>query len=135
MEVDEERTNETTPVSASAWWRSRRLRYNVGLIIADVAAFAAYCIVLTIFGDAIQGAEITVFTISLQGIGYLCCMGLANTFYCLGPISERWLQQKDPETYRRTTFALGFWFSIALPFSIPAPLAFLALFYPSYFQP
>ena len=134
MKVDEERTNETTPVSASAWWRSRRLRYNVGLIIAGVAAFVAYCIVLTIFGDVIRDAEVTSFTILLQGIGYLFCMGLANIFYCLGPVSEHWLQPKDPETYRRTTFALGFWFSIALPFSIPTLLAFLALFFPSYFQ-
>ncbi len=135
MKVDDAPSNDSLPLSASAWWGSHSLRYNFGLILAGFTAFVVYCIVLEIFGDVIEDVEVTVFTILFQGIGYLFCMGLANIFYYLGPFSERWLDPKDPAAYRRVVFALGFWFSVALPFVIPALLAFSALFYPSSFHP
>ena len=134
MNANEVRNNEPPPISSRAWWSARRLRYNFGLIAAGIAAFFAYCIVLAIFSDAIPDAEVTIFTILFQGIGYLICMGLANICYFLGPLSERFLHPTDPEAYRRIAFGLGFWFSVALPFSIPALLTFLALVYPQHFQ-
>jgi uncharacterized membrane protein YgcG len=122
------------PTSSAAWWSSRRLRYNIGLVVAGIAAFITYCIVLSIFSDAIPDAEITILTTAFQGVGYLVCMAVANVFYQLGPLSERWLRPKNPTAFRHTTFALGFWFSVALPFTIPALLAALAIFHPRHFQ-
>src|SRR5947209_2218814 len=88
-------------LSASQWWEARRLRYNVGLVLAGVLAFIAYIIVLHIFSDRIPGAEITLFTILFQGIGYMCFMVAANIFYFLGALSERLPHLHDLESYRR----------------------------------
>ena len=120
--------------SSAAWWSSRRLRYNVGLVVAGIGAFITYCIVLAIFSDAIPDAEVTIFTTAFQGVGYLVCMAVANVCYQLGPLSERWLHPQNPAAFRRITFALGFWFSVALPFSIPTLLTILALFFPQHVQ-
>ena len=67
--------------------------------------------------------EVTIFTVLFQGIGYLFMIAVANVFYGLGPWSERVLHPRDPERYRRICFRLGFWFSVLLPFTIPALLA------------
>ena len=78
--------------------------------------------------------EITIFTTLFQGVGYLVMIGVANLFYFVGPISERVFCPRDAERYRRVCFQLGFWFSVLLPFSIPALLAVLALFHPEHFR-
>lgn len=132
MNTAEETQSE--PESSAVWWSSHRRRYNVGLVVAGIAAFITYCIVLSIFSDAIPDAEITIFTTVFQGVGYLVCMAVANVCYQLGPLSERWLHPQNPSAYRRITFAVGFWFSVALPFSIPALLTILALFHPEHSQ-
>ena len=67
--------------------------------------------------------EVTLFTTLFQGIGYLFMIAVANVCYRLGPWSERVLRPRDPERFRRICFRLGFWFSVLLPFSIPALLA------------
>lgn len=50
-------------------------------------------------------------------------IGVANVFYFLDPFSERIVRPRDPERYRHICFRLCFWFSVLLPFSIPALLA------------
>ena len=56
---------EEANVSAFGWWEPRRLRYNIGLVVAGILAFILYIIVLSIFHDRIPDAEITLFTINL----------------------------------------------------------------------
>ena len=54
-------------------------------------------------------------------------MGIANLCYCLGQLSEEIMQPSNYGAHRRKTFRLGFWFSVLLPFSIPAQLAYFCL--------
>jgi hypothetical protein len=116
--------------SSAAWWSARRWRYNVGLLAAGMTAFVSYLVVLSIFSDAFKYAEVTVFTTAFQAAGYLVCVAIANVCYQLGPLSEHWFRPENPTAYRQITFALGFWFSVALPFSIPALLIIRAFIYP-----
>jgi hypothetical protein len=110
--------------ATDAWWARHRLRYNIGLLIAGPLGFVLYavavdrCIALHAPGDW----EITIFTTAFHGFAYLIMMGVANLCYYLGPWSERFIHPADVIRYRKTTFQLGFWFSVLLPF---APSAIL----------
>lgn len=117
-----------------AWWRARRLRYNVGLVVAGILAFVAYVTVGSTILPPDADFEVTIFTTLFQGVGYLFMIGVANVCYYLGPFSERIVHPHDSERYRRICFRLGFWFSVLLPFSIPTLLATLAVFAPSSFR-
>ena len=109
------------------WWASRRLRYNIALLVAGPVGFVCYagavdrCIDLGAPGDW----EITIFTTFFQGIAYLLMIGLANLCYNLGPWSERLFRPKKLERYRHFCFRLGFWFSILLVF-VPCILLLLS---------
>src|SRR6266576_3436660 len=116
------------------WWNARRLRYNVGLVVAGVLAFIASVAVGCTMLPPDANFEVTIFTTLSQGIGYLFMIGVANVFYFLGPLSEGVVRPRDPERFRRICFHLGFWFSVLLPFIIPALLAALAIFHPSYLR-
>jgi hypothetical protein len=120
--------------SPFAWWSARRLPYNVGLVVAGILAFVAYMTVGSAMLPPEAAFEVTIFTTLLQGVGYLFMIGVANVCYFLGPLSERVVQPLDPERYRQMCFRLGFWFSVLLPFSIPALLAIFAVFHPSYWN-
>lgn len=122
-------------LSPSAWWGARRSRYNLGLVVAGILAFIAYLAVGFTLLPAEARFNPTLFTTIFQGVGYLIMIGVANLCYFLGPVSERLIRPEDPEKYRRTSYRLGFWFSVLLPFSIPTLLAALALFHPSYWSP
>ena len=119
-----------TSLTAYQWWEARRLRYNIGLVVAGTLAFIAYLIVLHSFSDRIPDIEITLFTILFQGIGYLFFMIVANVFYFLGALSESLPRLRDLESHRRLSYALGFWCSVALPFLIPITLVYFAVFHP-----
>jgi hypothetical protein len=129
---EEARARIAAPWSAgfNRWWSARRRHYNIGLVIAGITDFIAYLIVLSVFSEALWDVEVTVFTTAFQAFAYLVCMALANACYQLGTLSERWLHPKNPTVYRHVTFALGFWFSVALPFSVPVLLVILALLHP-----
>jgi len=107
------------------WWRARRLRYNVGLVVTGLCAFALYAgIVLAApTGDPqaplSEMPEVTGFTTLFQGVCYLLAMAVANVLYGLGPFVERVLEPRDVAKYRSYAFSAGFWFSVALPFTIP----------------
>ena len=64
-------------------------------------------------------AEITIFTIGFQAIGYLCAMAVANIFYFLGPICELIFKPKNVENYRNLSYKSGLYFSVCLPLLIP----------------
>lgn len=76
--------------------------------------------------------EITVFTTIFQAVGYLVMMAVANVFYYLGPLSELLLKPNRPDRYRKIMFGMGYWFSFALPFTIPAMLLILVLTQPKW---
>jgi hypothetical protein len=126
------RTVTDTTTSSRAWWSARRLRYNVALVVVGCLAFISYAAVGSPLLSNETEFEITVFTTLVQGVGYLFMMGLANIFYFLGPLSERFVRPSDPERYRRICFRLGFWFSVLLPFTIPSYLAISAVVHPTY---
>jgi hypothetical protein len=73
-----------------------------------------------ISAGAMPGAEITLFTTAFQAIGYLFMMAVANVCYLAGPLSESLVKPTNLDRYRSITYWLGFWFSVLLPFSIPA---------------
>jgi hypothetical protein len=122
-------TRNPLPSEALRWWEKKRLRYNVGLVVAGVLAFAAYAALIVRFGDVINGAadpseadEFSGLTLAIQGIGYLFMMFVANVCFLLGPLSERWVKPSDVAHYREKAFRFGLWFSVALPFAIPVLL-------------
>jgi hypothetical protein len=106
------------------WWGNRRLRYNVALLIAGPLAFVVYAAVgeWCIRKNADVDFEITIFTTLFQTVGYLFMMGIANLFYYLGPLSERAVKPRRIAWFRKIMFALGFWFSVLLPFVVPVLL-------------
>jgi hypothetical protein len=109
--------------AAMDWWEQRRLKYNLGLVISGLLAFASYVGVVDrcISSGAMPDAEITLFTTAFQAVGYLLMMGLANLCYFAGAFIEaRFVEQPKVERYRRVAFGFGFWFSVLLPFMIPA---------------
>ena len=120
---------EQSSVPAFKWWEARRLRYNIGLVVAGILAFVAYLGVLMFFQDRIPEAEINLFIIFAQGIAYLLFMVAANIFYFFGALSERLPRVRDLESHRRFAYDFGFWFSVALPFMGPLLLAYYAIFH------
>ena len=115
-----------TAISPFMWWGARRFRYNVGLIVAGLLAFVAYVTVGVTLLPADADFDFSPFIVP-QGVGYLVMMGVANICYFLGPLSEWMIHPADPERYRCICYQLGFWFSVLLPFSIPALLAVSAI--------
>jgi len=110
--------------SSRIWWESRRLRYNCGLVAAGVLAFAAYCVVCLMW---LRDPGITLFTTLIQGFAYLVMMGVANICYFIGRLLERFVKPGAVARYRRAAWLLGFWFSVLLPFAVPAALAILVI--------
>jgi len=110
---------------ALTWWEQRRLRYNVALVIAGLVAFVCYVVVLDrgISSGAMPDAEITIFTTVFQGIGYIFMMVVANVCFLAGPLSEALIKPTKVLIYRRVMFQVGLWFSVLLPFTIPAYIA------------
>jgi len=101
------------------WWQSKRLDYNIWLIIAGILSFLIYVSLVWSFPEAVPEAEITAFTVIFQGVGYLIAMGIANLCFYAGQISEDLFKPKNLEQYRQITYQLGKWFSFILPFMIP----------------
>jgi len=118
-------------VSPREWWGRRRLRYNIGLIVAGPLAFACYVMVVSWGSSIFAGPHPTV-TLWAEmvlpvAVGYLVLMAIDNVFYCLGPLLERIVQPGNVRRYRQTTYRLGFWFSVLVPFTIPAVVACFCL--------
>jgi hypothetical protein len=118
---------DSTPRATEMWWAERRLRYNIGLLVAGLLGFALYavaisrCIDLRAPGDW----EITILTIVSQGLAYLVMMGVANLCYYLGPWCERAVNPANVAIHRKVAFRLGFWFSVLLPFA-PSAILFVS---------
>ena len=111
------------------WWRKKRSKFNIGLIISGILAFIFQITVIEIVSNESNYLELdfTIFTFFFQAIGYLIMIGIENLFYYLGPISEKLIEPKDSEKYRNRTFKFGFWFSCSLPFLIPLNILIMYL--------
>jgi len=116
---------------ATQWWGARRLRYNVALVLAGFGAFILFVALTWSFPERLNGVEITVVTIAVQAIGYVLAMVVANLCYFLGPLSECVVNPTNLNSYRTLTYNLGLWFSVALPFLIPAVLVYDIIAYGS----
>lgn len=79
----------------------------------------------------LEDFEITLFTTLLQAIGYLFMIGVANIFYGLGPLIDKFYNKDGSEGFRQRLFNVGYWFSFALPFSIP--LLIVVFYFINYF--
>jgi hypothetical protein len=119
--VERNATNE----SAAQWWGARRLRYNLALVLAGISAFIAYVVLAWSFEERLNQVEVTAFTVVFQAVGYLMAMAVANVCYFLGPLSERVVKPADLSSYRRAAYNLGLWFSVSLPFLVPAALVYV----------
>lgn len=119
-------TTDSGPPATETWLASRRLRYNIGLLVAGPLGFGLYlvavsrCVDLRAPGDW----EITILATLFQGFAYLVMIGVANLCYYLGPWSERLVRPTNVARYRKIVFGLGFWFSVLLPF-LPSALLFV----------
>jgi len=111
---------DNTP-DVTRWWSERRRKYNKGLVIAGFTAFIAYAVLgELLIAPYDRYFEITLFTTLFQGIGYLFMVLVANLFYNLGPFLDKHFNTKNSNFFRNSLFYLGFWFSVGLPFLIPA---------------
>lgn len=111
--------------SRNEWWKNKRWNYNLGLILSGILAFFLYFIVvefIVLKSEKNWAGELSVFSITFQGIGYLIMIGVANIFYNLGLISELIIKPKNPDKYRELIYKLGFWFSFSIPLLIPISL-------------
>ncbi len=107
-------------LESKQWWAGRRLKYNLGLVVAGWSAFILYAVLGSwLIAPHDNEFEITLFTTFFQGLGYLFMMGIANLFYGLGNYVDGQFNKTNDERFRQRLFNLGFWFSFALPFSIP----------------
>src|SRR5260221_5824724 len=104
--------------ATETWWAGRRLRYNIGLLIAGPLGFSLYAVVVSRCIDlrAPSDWEITALTTVFQGFAYLVMIGVANLCYYFGPWSNRLVRPANVATYRKIVFRFGFWFClVALP--------------------
>ena len=127
---DTESNHQNSTGSAFVWWRAGLLRYNKGLLVSGLTAFVLYCALVAFFSKSIPELEITVFTMALQAFGYLLFMGAANICYLMGPCFETFVPRNKTSDYRMFAYELGYWFSVALPFFVPALFAYYALCHP-----
>ena len=119
-------------LSSWQWWESRRLRFNIGLIIAGFLAFILYLIVYFSYSNRIpMEIDMTIFTILFQSVAYFFYMLLANVLFCLGAISENLPRMRSIESHRKFAYTIGFFLSVSLPFLAPVLLAYYAIFNPA----
>jgi hypothetical protein len=103
------------------WWANNRIKYNTGLIVSGCTAFIAYAILGgLLIAPYDNDFEVTLFTVLFQGIGYLFMMLVANLFYNLGALVDKHFNKDNSEAFRQRLYKFGFWFSVGLPFLIPA---------------
>jgi hypothetical protein len=100
---------------SNKWWWAKRLKFNIGLVIAGFVAFMLYCILGRIIIAPHEEFEETIFEIAYQGAGYLLMIGIANIFYCLGSITDLLFNKNNSQRFRERLFGLGSWFSFSLP--------------------
>ena len=106
---------------AWAWWRHRRLAFNLSLA---ACGWLAYGLNLALFYFGFHrpiwmsirgGVGMTLFL----GAFFLLLMGAANLAFLLGPLGEAWMKPAGRDNYRRTAWGLGLGAAMAIPFLFP----------------
>ena len=103
-----------------SWWQARRLRYNLVLAAGGWAGYALavglnYAFGHPVWKDWRGGLGMTLFL----GTVYLVVMGFANVCYLLGPALERSVEPANLDRYRKNSWAMGTWGSLAVPAIFP----------------
>lgn len=101
------------------WWEARRLKYTCYLFLSGFVAFVCYAVLLSLFAEKFPEAEITIFTILFQAVGFAFAVLFANIFYSLGNLIEKLVPLSKVEKYRSFCFKSGCIFSFSLPFLVP----------------
>jgi hypothetical protein len=107
--------NTDTLTTPSQWWLYKRIAYNKGLVIAGIIAFALYCVLGPIIIAPHEEFEVSLFTMTFQGCAYFIMICIANIFYTLGWIVDTSFNKSNSLLFRKRLFAVGYWFSFALP--------------------
>lgn len=96
------------------WWNGKRRAYNLALLFSAISASILNAAIGWVCILAEPWAPVLI-----SGIGFLIAIWTANIAYCAGPILEPVIPEAQIDTYRKSAFRFGYWFSVALPFSIP----------------
>jgi hypothetical protein len=129
MFLDYAKSSPETP--CFKWWNKGRLYYTGHLIIAGAISFILYVTIFWTFQSRFNpNADITIFTIILQSIGFGVMLLIANLIYTIGPIFELLFFKENNATYRKIAFSSGYLFSIFLLLLIPITTLIIAIFYP-----
>ena len=104
-----------------AWWEARRLRYNLALGAAGLAAYGLLVGTSYALGHPFwPDLQLAFGTTMLLGVGFLILMGAANVCYLAGVLIEGMIAPAEREAFRKRAWAMGLWGSVALPFAFPA---------------
>ena len=102
------------------WWEARRLRYNIGLVVAGWTAYALFLFLQYSGAPQLEISMGALLPMTLfLGVGYLLAMALANLLYLLGVVIEVVIRPVDVDFFRERAWSLGFWGSCFLPFLFP----------------
>lgn len=110
-------------VPCATWWLQHRASYNTGLAGALLSAAVLHVTIRALF-DSCPEEDATLFLLFFMPLGTALFIFAANLCYYLGPVSEFLLRPENPSRYRRVCFAIGFYFSILIPLTLPAITAF-----------
>lgn len=108
-------TAESSPTSTWAWWEGRRLRYNIGLIVAGWLGFGIQAVTMSWlqWTASVDGNLVTLAL--FQGLIYLLYIAAANVLYLLGAVVEGVIRPDPADAYRHGAWRLGFWAAVGLP--------------------
>ena len=66
-------------MSAKEWWEHRRLRYNIGLVVAGITAYITYVVLAGYFiAPYVREYEWNLIFMGMQGIMYIGMIGIAR---------------------------------------------------------
>lgn len=111
------------PVASStawSWWESRRLRYNIGLVVAGWAGFGLQAAALVLW--SMEDVDLAYLAL-WQGLIYVFYLVIANIAYLLGAFAEAIIKPSPVEAYRTYAWRLGFLAVIGLPLIVAAVFA------------
>jgi hypothetical protein len=102
------------PINPQKWWLYHRIKFNKGLLIGGMLAFALY----TLFSGqifSIRNAEVVSMGMLYECIGYFIYMVLANIAYTIGWLADILFNHTHSNAFRNIVFTSGYWFAVCLP--------------------
>jgi hypothetical protein len=108
---------ETAEISTHKWWASKRLRFNVLLLLAAPASLVCFLFVAIVFESRLPCLEFSLFGLIFGAFLFLLGLLAANVLYYLGPLVEWLARPRHAMVLRKRLFAAGTAFSVLLIFS------------------